>query len=88
MFSKINWRKFLKLVLPVPIILSFIMLLSNKPEWWIVIIITILWVFMLLLSEHSNYIIRVKPILSLIETRKLKLIKLKRKSKNDRKKYK
>jgi len=76
-FRKIDWKKFLKLVIPVPIFLS-LCCLANPTNWWLVPTITGLWSTILLLSAHSHYIMRVKPKLTIKELRSVKLRKINR----------
>jgi hypothetical protein len=78
-FRAINWKQFLKFGLSVPAFFTFVMLCVDKQEWWNIPVFTALWNFMLLISLHSKYMLRKsKKSLTIKDTRKKKLIKIKR----------
>ena len=64
-FSKnVNWNKFWWYVKACPIVLFIIGVCFGTPnmKWlWSIPLITLLWSLMLLLSAHSQYILRRKP---------------------------
>lgn len=77
-FSLINWKKFLKLWISLPAFLIFLMICSDKPEWWVVPVITFLWTLMLFISAHSNYIMMKSRIIKNMSTKEKRKFKLKK----------
>lgn len=74
----INWKKFLKWLISLPLIFIVSNLINPNPTWSIVPIITILWFFILFISAHSQYIMKIKPKIKLLSTKQLRLLKLKK----------
>lgn len=76
-FKSINWKKFTKWVLAVPLVLILLNLINPHPTWFIVPTISGLWALLLLVSAHSDYIMhRPKIKMSLKQIRMMKLKKI------------
>jgi len=78
-FKSINWKKFIKWVLLVAIVLILINISNPHPMWWMVPTVTGLWSLLLLLKAHSDYMMRPKPKLTLRRLRMMKLKKINKK---------